>query len=88
MMSMSPHVTLTPQWKGGARRLLSKESLFINKFTAPHLAGQAGQVVLSGQAPGDIQHISLDETGDILVQSGGFMAASSEVKLSTKWQGW
>ena len=84
MMSMSPHISLSPQWKGSARRFLTEESLFINQFTAHK---DDGQVVLGGKFAGGIQHIPLEETGEVLVQSGGFLASTPLVVLDKQWHG-
>ncbi|MEL6221871.1 MAG: TIGR00266 family protein [Cyanobacteria bacterium J06627_8] len=69
---------------GGIGRMLGGESLFISEFTPK---GKAGRLFLSPGVPGDITHYSLNGTKSLMVQSSGFVAASSSIQLDTKFQG-
>lgn len=67
----------------GVGRMLSGESFFVSEFTAQ---GQPGLLYISPGVPGDIQHYYLRGNG-LMVQSSGFVAASSTVQIDTKFQG-
>jgi uncharacterized protein (TIGR00266 family) len=67
----------------GIGRMLGGESLFMSEFTAQ---GKPGQLYISPGVPGDIQHYHLIGNG-LMVQSSGFVAASSSVEIDTKFQG-
>lgn len=66
-----------------ARRLLGGESLFL----ASYLARQAGELVLSPSAPGDVAQVDLDEGASILLRHGAFLAAEETVRISASWVG-
>lgn len=87
MVSMSSGITIDTGMKGGLmaglkRSVLGGESFFINTFTA----SQPGEVTVSPPLPGDMISIELSGT-DLLVQSGGFLAATTDVQIDTKWGG-
>ncbi len=87
MVSMSSGITIDTGMKGGLmaglkRSVLGGESFFINTFTA----SQPGEVTVSPPLPGDMIAIELSGT-DLLVQSGGFLAATTDVQIDTKWGG-
>ncbi|MEB3211279.1 MAG: TIGR00266 family protein, partial [Leptolyngbyaceae bacterium] len=65
-------------------RMLGGESLFISEFTPK---GKSGRLFLSPGVPGDITHYTLNGTKSLMVQSSGFVAASSSITLDTKFQG-
>jgi uncharacterized protein (TIGR00266 family) len=85
MVSTSGGITIDTGMKGGLmaglkRSVLGGESFFINTFTA----SQSGEVTVSPPLPGDI--IAVERSGtDLLVQSGGFLAATVDVQIDTKW---
>lgn len=87
MAAMDTCIEMKSKIKGGLGkglgRLVSGESLFISEFTAKD---QPGQLYISPGVPGDIQHYYLTTKG-LLIQSSGFVACSSTVKLDTKFQG-
>ena len=83
MATMDTHIEMKTKMKGGLGRLVSGESLFINEFTA---SGGPGEIGIAPGSPGDISHVYLeDET--IFLQNSGFVAASPDLKIETKWQG-
>lgn len=85
MISMDSNISMKTKFKGGLKRFISRESLFINEFTAQ---ASAGQIEFASGLPGDIHHYYLDGSGKALfLQSGAFMAAGPEVELNTKFQG-
>lgn len=69
---------------GGIGRMLGGESLFISEFTPE---GRSGRLFLSPGVPGDVQHYRLDGRKALMVQSSGFVAASSTIELDTQFQG-
>jgi uncharacterized protein (TIGR00266 family) len=83
MVSMSGGITIDAGMEAGLKRsVLGGESFFINTFTA----SQSGEVTVSPPLPGDIIAVELSGT-DLLVQSGGFHAATVDVQIDTKWGG-
>jgi uncharacterized protein (TIGR00266 family) len=69
--------------KGGFKRFLSGESLFINEFTAKN--GNA-EIQIAPASPGDIDHVYLDNES-IFLQNSAFVASGSEIDVQSKWQG-
>lgn len=67
----------------GLGRMVSGESFFISEFTAE---GKSGELYVSPGVPGDICHYYLQGNG-LMIQSSGFVAASSTVEIDTKFQG-
>jgi uncharacterized protein (TIGR00266 family) len=88
MAAMDHWIEMKSKVKGGLMRgigrMLGGESLFISEFTPK---GKAGRLFLSPGVPGDVTHYSLDGTKSLMVQSSGFVAASSTVELDTQFQG-
>ena len=60
----------------GLRRMLAKESFFINTFTA---GPRGGNVTLAPNTPGDIIRHPLEPGDAILIQAASFLASSSRV---------
>ncbi|MFK7827327.1 MAG: TIGR00266 family protein [Oligoflexales bacterium] len=84
MASMDEHISMKTKMKGGLTRLLSRESIFINEFTA-----QGGQGVISiapGPA-GDIKYYSLSDSGPIFLTGSSYVASTPNVQIDTKFQG-
>lgn len=73
--------------KGGVikalKRMASGEGFFMNHYTAGH---NGGEVWLSTSLPGDILQCELNNER-IFVQSGAFVASSSDIDLEFKWEG-
>ena len=68
----------------GLRRMLAKESFFINTFTAGH---RGGNVTLAPNTPGDIIRHPLEPGDAILIQAASFLASGSKVDIGTSFQG-
>ncbi len=82
MSWMSSSLKLKTRAKGGLSRLMTGENLFINEFST----ADGGEIGIAPSSPGDIGHYSL-QGENIYLQNSAFLAATSEVDLSTKWQG-
>jgi len=87
MAMMDPSLQMESKALGGMfagmGRMLGGESFFVNQFSAP----QGGELVLSPGVPGDIDHYALTAETGLMVQSGGFVAASPTVHIDTQFQG-
>ena len=84
MASMDAHISMKTRIKGGLGRILSRESLFINEFTAE---GKKGRISIAPGPAGDIKHHSLSEGGPIFLTGSSFVASTPEVEIDTKFQG-
>ncbi len=67
----------------GLKRMLTGESFFLNKFTA---RGE-GHVTFAPTLVGDIEHISLDGSKNLIVQSTSYLAGSPTLELDTQFGG-
>ncbi len=79
--------TITRMRKGGFLKSLKAaalggESFFVNEFVAHEDNCTLG---LTGNLLGDIEVIPVNE--EYIVQSGAFVASTSDLTLDTKWQG-
>jgi len=94
MVSMTSNVTVstsTFSTGGGglggllkaAKRLLAGENFFLNKFTA----GGEGHITLAPVLVGDIEHITLDGTKNLIVQSSSYLANSEGLEMDTQFGG-
>ena len=88
MVAMTDGFDLETKARGGflkslARSTFGGESFFLNTFTAPP---QGGTVHLAPALPGDMKVMELHDE-HLMVQSGGFIAASPELEIETKWSG-
>jgi uncharacterized protein (TIGR00266 family) len=87
MVSMDAAITIQTQATGGlfkslSRSLLGGESFFQNTFTAE----ADGEIIFAPKLPGDIMVLEL--TGqDLIVQSGSYLASSTQVTVDSKWGG-
>ena len=68
----------------GLRRLLARESFFLNTFTG---GPNGGNVTLAPPTPGDIHEHHLDPQDSILIQASSFLAASKTVSIDSNFQG-
>ena len=68
----------------GLRRMLAKESFFINTFTGRH---GGGNVTLAPNTPGDIIRHTMEPGDAILIQATSFLASSHRVTIDTSFQG-
>ena len=83
MATMDTSIKMKTKMRGGLKRMLTGESLFINEFSAPRKSGEIG---IAPGCPGDIAHVYLDgET--IFLQSSAFVASTPGINVETKWQG-
>jgi len=87
MAAMDTCIKMKSRAKGGLMkglgRMVSGESFFISEFTAE---GKSGELYVSPGVPGDICHYYLQGNA-LMIQSSGFVAASSTVEIDTKFQG-
>ncbi|MCG8454585.1 MAG: TIGR00266 family protein [Spirochaetales bacterium] len=83
MAAMDPSLELTTSARGGFKRLLSGENIFLNTFTAHE---REGQLDLAPSVPGDIVHVSLENQA-LYVQNGAFLACSEGVNVDASYQG-
>ena len=87
MAAMDSCIEMKSKMRGGLMkglgRMLGGESLFVSEFTAK---GKPGQLYIAPGVPGDVKHYRLQDKA-LMVQSAGFVAASPDVNLDTKFQG-
>jgi uncharacterized protein (TIGR00266 family) len=87
MVSMSAHVELQAQMKGGVfgalKRAVGGESAFVSTFTS---RGGPGEVTLAPGAPGDIVGIDMSNQ-TFMVQSSSYLAGDTSLAVDTKWGG-
>ena len=88
-MVAQSNVTMETKSSGGFLKGLKKmalggESFFLNTFTGD--AG-GGWVSLSPDAPGDLAWFDVQPGRQIFIQSGSYMASTSNIQTDTKFQG-
>lgn len=85
MQAMDTNISMRTRLKGGFKRFITGEKLFLNEFTAQD---KDGEIVLGSPIPGDIKRLYLTKDGPALfLQSGSFLAASTSIEVQTKFQG-
>tara|TARA_R110002124_G_scaffold149220_1_gene315250 strand:+ start:419957 stop:420700 length:744 start_codon:yes stop_codon:yes gene_type:complete len=85
MQAMDTNITIKTKMRGGFKRLITGERLFLNEFTAQD---KAGELVIASTLPGDIKRLYLTQGGPALfLQSGSFLAAGRGIETQTKFQG-
>ena len=84
MATMSTNMVMKTKMKGGLSRLLGGENIFINEFTAQ--AGPA-EIGIAPGSPGDMDHVFMDGSSEIFLQSSAYVASSMNVDVDSKWQG-
>ncbi|HPI39689.1 MAG TPA: TIGR00266 family protein [Pseudobdellovibrionaceae bacterium] len=82
MASMSSNMNLRALFRGGFRRFLSGENLFLSEFTAD---GIDGEVCIAPGPSGDMAHITLNNETFYLASSC-YVAHSQGVNYETKFQ--
>lgn len=82
MASMSVNMRMRALFKGGLRRLISRESLFISEFTAN---GFDGEVCVAPGPSGDIGHFRLNNE-TVYLASTSYLAHTEGVNYETKFQ--
>lgn len=83
MATMDTHIQMKTKLKGGLKRFLTGESLFINEFTAEQ---GKGEITIAPGPPGDLAHVYLEKE-TIFLQNSSYVASSPHINLETKWQG-
>ncbi len=91
MIAVSPNINVETSMfrkeQGGlisaAKRLLTGENIFLNKYTS---SGGNGEVWLAPNLPGDLETRTLDNE-TIYVQGGSYLASSGDIKLDLSFQG-
>lgn len=83
MATMDTSIEMKTKMRGGLKRMLTGESMFINDFAAQKAGGEIG---IAPGCPGDIEHIYL-ENETVYLQSSSFVASTQEIAVETKWQG-
>jgi uncharacterized protein (TIGR00266 family) len=68
---------------GGLKRMVTGESFFQNTWKAP---GQGGEITLAPRVLGDMQVLQVG-SGDILLQSGAYVASEMSIKTDASWGG-
>lgn len=83
MATMDTNLRMNTKFRGGFKRFLTGESLFINEFTAENGPGEIG---IAPGSPGDMDHVYLNND-TIYLQSAAYVASSPAINIETKWQG-
>jgi len=87
MSWMSPGMKMETTSGGGLGkmfgRMLSGDSLFLNRYTAQ---GGPGQIAFASSFPGSIRALEIAPGKDIIVQKSSFLAAEEGVNLSVFFQ--
>lgn len=84
MATMDTNIQMKTKLKGGFKRFLVKESLFINEFSP--IAG-SGEIKVAPGPSGDIAHYHVKEGESFYMTASSFLASASSVNQETKWQG-
>jgi len=82
MASMSTNMKMTTKFKGGLRRFISGESLFLSEFKAE---GIDGEVTIAPGPNGDIGHYNLNNQ-TVYLSSSSYVAHTEGVNYETKFQ--
>ena len=64
-------------------RMLTKESMFQNRYTAQ---GGEGSITFASSFPGSIMPITISEGKEVVVQKSAFLASETSVELSIAFQ--
>ena len=87
MSWMSPNMKMETTSGGGLGkmfgRMLSGDSIFLNRYTAQ---GGIGQIAFASSFPGSIRAVEVTPGKDIIVQKSAFLAAQEGVNLSVFFQ--
>lgn len=83
MAWMDSSLTIKSKMKGGLKRLVSGENLFISEFTAS--SGDAEMGIAPG-SPGEIGHIYLEDS-TVYIQNSAFLASAPDLDVSVEFQG-
>ena len=87
MSWMTPNMKMETTSNGGLGkmfgRMLTKESLFQNVYTAQ---GSEGTIAFASSLPGEIKAIEIAENKEVICQKSAFLACEKGVELSTFFQ--
>ena len=87
MSWMSPNMKMETTTGGGLgkmfSRMISGDSLFLNRYTAQR---GPGQIAFASSFPGSIRAIQIEPGKEVIVQKCGFLAAEEGVDLSVHFQ--
>ena len=88
MVAMDSTIEVGGTMQGGilggiARKLLTNESFFLQELKA---SSGNGKVIIAPTMPGDIADVELDGSYGLIVQKGGFLAATEGIDIETKVQ--
>ena len=87
MSWMSPNMKMETTSNGGLGKMLgrmvTKESLFQNKYTAQ---GGVGTIAFASSLPGEILALEINPSSEYVCQKSSFLASTAGVQLSTFFQ--
>jgi uncharacterized protein (TIGR00266 family) len=83
MAYMDTNIKIKAKARGGFKRLISGENLFISEYTAVDNDAEIG---IAPASPGDIGHIYL-ENESIFVQNGSYLASTPGIDTAIAFQG-
>lgn len=83
MAWMDPSLNMKARMKGGFKRLLAGENLFISEYTAAEKDGEMG---ICPGSPGEIGHVYLEDN-TVFLQNSAYLAGSPDVEVSVKVPG-
>jgi uncharacterized protein (TIGR00266 family) len=83
MAYMDSTLSMKAKMRGGFKRMLSGEKLFINEFTA---ADRSAEIGIAPGTPGDVAHLYL-ENETIFLQNSSYLASSPDLDVAAEFQG-
>lgn len=88
MIAMTSNIEIEGKMEGGLfkglmRKVLTDESLFLQRLTA---RGGEGRAVIGHALPGGIRDVQLNGGPGLIVQKGGFLAATEGIDVDSKMQ--
>lgn len=83
MAWMDSTLGMKTKMKGGLKRMLSGEKLFINSFTAE---SESGGIGIAPGSPGDLGHVYL-EGETLFLQNSSYLASSPDLDVAAEFQG-
>ena len=83
MAYMDSSLKMKARMKGGVKRMLAGENLFINEFFA--VSGD-GEIGLAPGAPGDIGHLYMEDS-TVFMQNSAYLASSPSLEVGVDFQG-
>ncbi|MFW5742318.1 MAG: TIGR00266 family protein [Spirochaetota bacterium] len=83
MAYMDSTLSMKTKMRGGFKRVLSGEKLFINEFTA---ADRSAEIGIAPGTPGDVAHLYL-ENETVFLQNSSYLASSPDLDVAAEFQG-